>query len=122
MSYRENIPDHPVIRNLERTGYPDGKEPEYPRCPACQEPECVEVYVQKDEGVIGCEACITKQDAEDRSDCLNERDEPICPVCEQPCGYIYTDRDGDVLGCDECVTLQDAWGIPDCFPDRECCF
>ena len=21
------IPDHPIIRNMERTGYPDGKEP-----------------------------------------------------------------------------------------------
>lgn len=24
----EYVPDHPVIRNMERTGYPDGKPPE----------------------------------------------------------------------------------------------
>ena len=30
-----NLPDHPVIRNLEMTGYPDGQEPEYPHCPLC---------------------------------------------------------------------------------------
>lgn len=34
-----DIPDHPVIRNLEATGYPDGKEPDYPHCPFCGE-EC----------------------------------------------------------------------------------
>lgn len=28
-----DIPDHPVIRNMEATGYPDGKEPDYPHCP-----------------------------------------------------------------------------------------
>ena len=27
-----NLPDHPMIRNLEMTGYPDGQEPEYPHC------------------------------------------------------------------------------------------
>lgn len=34
-----DIPDDPVIQNMERTGYPDGKEPRYPRCPCCGE-EC----------------------------------------------------------------------------------
>lgn len=24
-----NLPDHPMIRNLEMTGYPDGQEPEW---------------------------------------------------------------------------------------------
>ena len=32
-----NIPDHPVIRNMEATGTPDGKAEQYPRCPACGE-------------------------------------------------------------------------------------
>lgn len=27
--------DHPVIRNMERTGFPDGKCEEWPVCPAC---------------------------------------------------------------------------------------
>lgn len=28
-----DLPDHPVIQNMERTGYPDGKEPIFPICP-----------------------------------------------------------------------------------------
>ena len=28
-----DLPDHPVIRNMERTGYPDGVTPEEPHCP-----------------------------------------------------------------------------------------
>lgn len=27
------LPDHPVVQNMERTGYPDGKEPQFPHCP-----------------------------------------------------------------------------------------
>ena len=38
-----DLPDHPVVQNLERTGYPDGKEPHYPRCPICGE-ECETIY------------------------------------------------------------------------------
>ena len=29
------LPDHPVVQNMERTGYPDGKEPQFPHCPIC---------------------------------------------------------------------------------------
>ena len=32
-----DLPDHPVVQNMERTGYPDGKEPRCPRCPICGE-------------------------------------------------------------------------------------
>lgn len=37
-----HMPDHPVIRNLERTGYPDGKLPEVV-CPNCGA-ACVTYY------------------------------------------------------------------------------
>lgn len=39
------IPDHPIIRNMERTGYPDGKEPRRKvyLCPICGLP-CHTVY------------------------------------------------------------------------------
>lgn len=31
-----HVPDHPVIKNMMLTGYPDGREPvEGPRCPVC---------------------------------------------------------------------------------------
>ena len=36
-------PDHPIVQNLERTGYPDGKEPVFPICPVCGE-ECDTMY------------------------------------------------------------------------------
>lgn len=60
----EHIPDHPVIRNMERTGYPDGKEPEYPRCPVCGE-ECEIFYRDKYLDVVGCDECISTVDAWD---------------------------------------------------------
>lgn len=51
MSY--DLPDHPVIQNMERTGYPNGKEPEYPRCPICGE-ECEDIYKDKDLNIVFC--------------------------------------------------------------------
>ena len=41
-----DLPDHPVIQNMERTGYPDGKEPIFPICPVCGE-ECEEISKTK---------------------------------------------------------------------------
>lgn len=60
----EQIPDHPVIRNMERTGYPDGKEPEYPICPVCGE-ECEIIYRDKYLDAVGCDECISTVDAWD---------------------------------------------------------
>ena len=56
------IPEHPVITHLERTGWPDGKEPDYPICPVCYE-ECQDVYVDKYGDVFGCDQCVTVKDA-----------------------------------------------------------
>ena len=67
-----DIPDHPVIRNLERTGYPDGKEPEYPRCPICGA-ECETIYRDKDGDIFGCDECVDTKDAWDVEECFLER-------------------------------------------------
>ena len=63
----DNLPDHPVIRNMERTGYPDGKEPRYPRCPVCGE-ECATMY--RDGVYVGCDVCMETKDAWEVSDCF----------------------------------------------------
>lgn len=56
------IPDHPVIANLERTGYPDGKEPEPPLCPLCGG-ECEIIYrTKEDHEIVGCDLCIERID------------------------------------------------------------
>ena len=116
-----DIPDHPVIRNMERTGYPDGKEPEYPHCPVCEEREISDVYEQKDDGIIGCEACITRQAADSLQAFMAESPDgvPVCPVCKCQCEDGYTDRDGEIKGCDECVTLVNAWEKESCFYSRD---
>ena len=33
----DNMRNHPIIENLERTGYPNGKEPKFPICSVCGE-------------------------------------------------------------------------------------
>lgn len=57
-----NLPDHPVIRNMERTGYPDGKEPKWPICPVCDE-ETATYYKDKHGDIVGCDNCIQTADA-----------------------------------------------------------
>lgn len=57
-----NFPDHPVIRNTEMTGYPDGKEPDYPKCPICGA-EAEEFYKFDGITIVGCDNCIDKVDA-----------------------------------------------------------
>ena len=64
------LPDHPIIRNMERTGYPDGKEPPQPHCPVCGE-GCETLYTSDLDGsVLGCDACITEHDAYEREECF----------------------------------------------------
>ena len=57
-----DLPDHPVIQNMERTGYPDGKEPTFPICPVCGE-ECEEIFRDKDLNLGGCDIGIKPADA-----------------------------------------------------------
>ena len=109
MGYMDDIPDHPVIRNMELTGYPDGKEPEYPHCPVCGE-ECSEIY-RNDLEIVGCDECIDTRS-------LDEADPPDCPECGEETDTVYV-RDGIVIGCDRCVTRKDAWETEDCFPCKD---
>jgi hypothetical protein len=66
------IQDHPIIRNMELTGCPDGREPKYPICPKCGE-EASSFYVSADKEVIGCDNCVESRDAwemtDDEEDC-----------------------------------------------------
>ena len=53
-----NFPDHPVIRNMEATGYPDGKEPEIYHCPVCGE-VCEYLYENSENRkIVGCDLCV----------------------------------------------------------------
>jgi len=59
-----DIPDHPVIRAMESSGYPTGKEPKSPQCPVC-DAECDTIYLDHNGDYIGCENCVTTKDAWD---------------------------------------------------------
>ncbi len=61
--------DHPVIRNMERTGFPDGVEPECPHCPICGE-ACETVYLDAGGAYVGCSERITARDAWDMPSCF----------------------------------------------------
>lgn len=54
--------EHPVVTNLERTGYPDGKEHPIPTCPVCGE-ETDTLYKDRDGYIFGCGECVTSCDA-----------------------------------------------------------
>ncbi len=55
-------PDHPVIRNMERTGYPDGKEPRYPVCET--------IYRYSNFDIVDCDVCMTSADAWSVEECF----------------------------------------------------
>lgn len=69
-----DIPDHPIIQSMERTGYPDGKEPQTPICPICGE-ECETIYKEMYGSILGCDICISREDAWDVDECFPERSE-----------------------------------------------
>ncbi len=69
-----DIPDHPVIQNMERTGYPDGKEPAYPHCPVCGE-ECETVYIDRTGDCVGCDICMNTKDAWEAPECFPEQED-----------------------------------------------
>lgn len=68
-----DIPDHPVIQNMERTGYPDGKEPEYPHCPVCGA-ETDTVY-SDGVNVVGCPECLMTMDAWEEEECFPDKED-----------------------------------------------
>lgn len=69
----EQLLDHPVIRNLELTGYPDGKEPQYPICPVCRK-ECEAVYKDNDGNIVGCDGELSRWDAWEEPECFPEKE------------------------------------------------
>lgn len=62
-------PDHPVICNMERTGYADGKEPSAPICPVCGA-DCETVYKTRNYDILGCDRCLRPVDAWICSECF----------------------------------------------------
>ena len=69
-----DVPDHPIVRNMERTGYPDGKEPVSPHCPICGE-ECETIYRERYGGLyVGCNVCVETKDAWEVSDCFPRKE------------------------------------------------
>ena len=66
-----DLPDHPVIRRMESTGYPDGREPEVAHCPICGK-VCETIYRDKHGDIFGCDECIRIADAYDVDECFPE--------------------------------------------------
>lgn len=116
-----NIHDHPVIRAMEATGYPDGREPEEPICPVC-DAECDAVYRRIADGdALGCECCTSDKDAWDVPECF-EQDEsvPHCPMCGKECETIYArDSDASILGCENCVEEVESWKEDVCYERQQ---
>lgn len=67
----ENIPDHPVIRNCKRYGYPDGPEEEHISvCPMCGK-EAEVFYITREnaiQDILGCDKCVKEIDSFDYED------------------------------------------------------
>ena len=101
MPYCYDIPDHPVIRNMERTGYPDGKIPFEPTCPIC-DCKCETIYTDSINETLGCDQCI-EEDYDD-----NDLDNP-CPICGQHPQFKLYKKNGAIIGCDQCVFADDAY-------------
>lgn len=68
-----DLPDHPVIQSMERTGYPDGKEPCFPRCPVCGN-ACETIYKTNGYEIIGCDLCLRPVDAWACSECFQREE------------------------------------------------
>lgn len=68
----EYLPDHPIIRNLEAAGLPDGKEPPAPVCPICGETDVSWVYKDRWGEIVGCNYCLKKRNADTEPDCFPE--------------------------------------------------
>lgn len=60
------ISDHPVIREIETTGYPAGKGETVLKCPCCGEELSADdfVYTGYNGDIVGCEHCLVSHFAE----------------------------------------------------------
>lgn len=68
-----DLPDHPVIQQMERTGYPDGREPGIAHCPICGQ-ECETIYRDQHGDIFGCGECIRIDDAYDVAECFPDKE------------------------------------------------
>lgn len=97
--------EHPVITYMERTGWPDGKDPAPYQCPHCDADLCAEDLLLTDAAgnVLGClDGCVTIIEPDGLR---------TCETCGEPIGLddaMYIDSGGDVLGCSECCCLLKA--------------
>lgn len=55
-----DIPDHPVVANMMRTGYPDGREPKEMSCPICGA-DAEQFFETKSGEIVGCDCCLTRR-------------------------------------------------------------
>ena len=62
-----SVPDHPVVANLLRTGYPDGRAPREYCCPVCGA-ECQTIYTDSTRAAVGCDVCLDAMEAWDYFD------------------------------------------------------
>lgn len=65
--------DDPIIENMMRSGYSDGKEPQYPICPVCGA-FCDTIYRNSIREIVGCEECISTTDAWETEECFPEKE------------------------------------------------
>lgn len=72
--YTDKCVEDPIITNMERTGYTDGKTPTSPTCPVCGE-ECETAYFDRFGRVVGCENCMDERSAWDVDACFDTDDE-----------------------------------------------
>ena len=61
MSYKldGNLPDHPIIRNMEQTGFPNGIPPKETHCPVCGADQPLLLYFNLLGEIVACDDCVT---------------------------------------------------------------
>lgn len=73
MIHYGDLPEEPTVVNLQRTGWPDGREPPAPTCPVCGA-ECESVYKDASYNIVGCDICLHPVDAWDCPECLSGKE------------------------------------------------
>ena len=74
-SVNYDLPDHPVVQNLERTGYPDGKEPRYPSAAPSAARSAKPSTKTDTAHTSAATLCMETKDAWEVEDCFPERSE-----------------------------------------------
>ncbi len=70
---RSFVPDHPVVRSMEYTGYPYARDSLQPCCPICGR-ECETAYIDRWGEPAGCELCLDARSAWDQSAYFRQSD------------------------------------------------